>query len=216
MLGKGVYSIAEAAHLVGVHPARLRTWFVGRPGRQTPFFEPDHTRVGGRIAISFRDLVDAWVASQFRERGLSLQSLRRIHSNLQKRFGDKHGFCHESLKTDGRTVFLHAVDDEGREKLLDLLDNQLLMPKVILPFLEQLDFDPVSHLATRWRIASGVLVDPTINFGKPIVTGSCVATAVLAEAYNANEQNAARVASWFNVSEDDVLEAVRFEHRLAA
>jgi uncharacterized protein (DUF433 family) len=215
MLGKGVYSLPEAAHLLGLAPRKLRTWFVGR-GDQKPFFFADHPRVGSDIAISFRDLIDAYVASQFRDRGLSLQSLRRIFANLQSKFGDKHGFCHETLKTDGHSVFLHAVDEEGKEKLVDLLDNQLILTKVLLPFLSQLEFDPGTKLAYRWNVGEGIVVDPSINFGKPVVVGSFVSAEILAGAFEGNNRNAANVAAWFNVSEAQVLDAVRFLKGLQA
>ncbi len=218
MLGLGVYSVSEAAQLTGLRPARIRAWFEGRRGgfEQKPFLKPDYERRGKDIAISFRDLVDAYVASQFRSAGFSLQTLRRVYDNLKKRANGKHGFSHRALLTDGDSVFWHEVrDGREREILVDLKNNQHTLPKVLLPFLTSLDFDPTSALATRWRIADNVVVDPEINFGKPIVVGTGVSTRVLAKCFDANGKDERAVALWYDVRLEDVRSAVMFETHLA-
>lgn len=218
MIGHGVYSIAEAARLTGLHPNRLGRWFKGRsdhPGVQ-PFLISDYPQREGKLAISFRDMVDAYVASQLFQHGVRVPTLRKVYSNLQQRFGDKHGFCHEELKTDGNTVFLHSLTKADREELVDLLNNQLVMPKVLMPFLHRLDFDPISKFAVRWRIAEGVLVDPAMNFGKPVAMGAGVSTHVLYRAYLANNKSVDVVSSWYDVDGAAVMAAVRFEQGLAA
>lgn len=218
MLGNGVYSLAEGARLLRIPAGRLRTWFAGRTNRQQPFLEPDYEKRGAEIALSFRDLVDAFFADHLQAagKGLRLQSIRRIYDNLKKRYGSKHGFCHQDLRTDGRTVFLHESDADGREVLIDMLDRQHVMAKVFLPFLKKLDFDPESGLANRWRIADGVVVDPAINFGKPIVVGSCVSTFVLAQACKGSRGDVRAVASWWDVPVEEVEAAVRFEAQMAS
>ncbi len=222
MLGHGVYGIAEAARLTGLHPTRLGRWFKGRSDHPDvrPFLVADYKARSGRLAISFRDMVDAFVASQLYRHGVRVPTLRKVYQSLQLRFDDKHGFCHEELKTDGSTVFLHLLDrpedKSDREALVDLLNNQRVMPKVLLPFLRSLDFDPISKLAIRWRIADGVLVDPAMNFGKPVSTGAGVSTHVLYRAYLANNKQVDAVSGWYDVDASAVLAAVRFEQGLAA
>jgi uncharacterized protein (DUF433 family) len=218
-LGNGVYSLPEAARLVGMTPQRLRTWFAGRKGRQDAFFQPDYEPRDGQLAISFRDMIDAFVAVQFRDRRWgasrpSLERLRRIYRNAQELLGTKHAFCHQEFHTDGRTLFMKLADAEGHSKLVDLFDRQLMLDKVILPFLKKLDYDPEVQLAYRWNIADGVVLDPQINFGKPVVRASGISTRVLAGAYEANNRNADIVANWWDVSAEDVLAAVQFERTL--
>lgn len=218
MIGNGVYGIAEAAKLTGLKPVRLGRWFKGRADHPDvrPFLKSDYPSKDGKLVISFRDMVDAFVASQLYQHGVRVPTLRKVYQNLQARFDDKHGFCHEELKTDGNTVFLHSLDAPDREALVDLLNNQHVMPKVLLPFLRSLDFDPISKLAIRWRIADGVLVDPGVNFGKPVATGAGVSTHVLYRAWLANHKSVETVSGWYDVDAAAVRAAVKFEQGLAA
>jgi uncharacterized protein (DUF433 family) len=59
------------------------------------------------------------------------------------------------------------------------------------------------------------VVDPARNLGQPSVTHSGVPTRVLAQSAAANG-SAERVALWFEVSPEEVRDAVEFEQSLAA
>ena len=78
-------------------------------------------------------------------------------------------------------------------------------------WLKHLDYDASTKLASRWNIAEGVVVDPRISFGKPVIRSTGVTTFVLANQYKANRKNSGLVADLYDVSEEDVLNAVRFE-----
>src|SRR5947208_9135710 len=98
-LGRGVYTIPEAARLTGLHPARVREWFRKRPpqaGRR-PVFISDYAPLAGDTAISFFDLVDVYVAGQLREYGVSMQTVRRVYKSLAADLDVKHPFCHQQL-----------------------------------------------------------------------------------------------------------------------
>lgn len=222
MIGHGVYSVAEAARLAGVSAGQLGRWFKGRADQpeSKPLLVSDYPTVAGRLAISFRDMIDAFVASQLFRHGVKLPTLRMSYRNLQERYGEKHGFCHEELKdglkTDGSTVFLDSLDAGNRRALVDLFNKQRAIPEVLEPFLKKLDFDPISKLAARWRIADGVLVDPMLNFGKPVAVNAGVSTHVLYRAFLANGQSAEVVSGWYDVDLAAVRAAVKFEQGLAA
>ena len=113
-------------------------------------------------------------------------------------------------------MFARALDSDGAEELMEVLTRQMVFPKIILPFLKTIDYGTVTKLAQRWRIAPLVVLDPRINFGKPIVEGSCISTNILARAYTANDKNAEAVADWYNIHARDVLAAVHFEETIAA
>lgn len=218
MLGNGVYGYREAARLTGLKPACVREWFRSRPGdaKRPPVFSSDYKPVDGGRAISFLDLIDVFVAGQLREHGVSLQTLRRVYVRLQTELNAKHPFCRSELLSDGKIVFTRGMDERGQEELKEVLSRQKVFPSIILPFLKRIDYGEVSRLAERWRIARLVVIDPRISFGKPIVEEYSIPTAVLADAYQANDQDAERVADWFNVNAEHVLAAVEFESNMAA
>jgi uncharacterized protein (DUF433 family) len=69
-------------------------------------------------------------------------------------------------------------------------------------------------LAVAWNIADGVTISPGISYGKPVINQTGVTTYVVANQFKANGENAALVAELFDLSESDVVNAVRFENSL--
>lgn len=216
LLGRGVYTFRDVARLTGLRYARIREWFVGRGARGQRVFAGDYSPVDGDMAVSFLDLVDAFVAGQLRTHGVPLQTLRRVYARLQDRLGTKHAFAHQELLLSGKDIFARTLNDEGEEELIHVLTDQKVFPRILLPFLEKIDFEEVTKLARRWRIAELVVVDPQIGYGKPVVEPAGIATAVLAAAYHANGRDAELVADWFNVHARHVLAAAKFEGKFAA
>ena len=223
-IGRGVYSIPEAAALAEIPPARIRMWFTGRGGKRSiqPLMVPEYERIAERIAISFFDLVDAVVASYCYEngRGVPLRTLRKVYENLSKHMANgRHPFClrnvRDRLRMDGVTVFLEsAVDEDERRKLIDLKNNQHCMPEVLLPFLDKLKFDTHTAMVSRWNIADGIVLDPAINFGKPSVQRCGIPTSLLMQCYEGNNGDECAVARWYQIDPADVRCAVAFERKL--
>jgi uncharacterized protein (DUF433 family) len=216
ILGKGVYDIAEVAKLTGLSAARIREWFRGKRTAAGPLFTSDYAVVNKRLAVSFHDLVDVFIAGQLREHGVPLQTLRKVYKQLQIEFGTPHPFCrNELIATDGKRVFTAGLDRHGREQIVEILGRQRVFPEVIRPFLKKIDYDHATKLALKWRITKQIVVDPEICFGQPIVEEVGIPTAILAAAYAGNRRDPEAVADWYGIKPAHVLAAVEFESRLA-
>lgn len=218
LLGNGVYDYREAARLTGLKPQRIREWFrtPTAAAKRSSAFRSDYKPIDGDCAISFLDLIDVFVAGQLREHGVSLQTLRRVYVRLQEELNTPHPFCRSELYSDGQIVFTRGMDEKGQKELKEVLTHQKVFPQILLPFLKQIDHDAATRLAERWHIAHLVVIDPRLCFGKPIVEEYSIPTAILADAYQANNQDAELVADWFNVNAEHVLAAVAFESNIAA
>ena len=217
MLGNGVYNLTEAARLTGLRPQRVREWFRGRTATAAPTdFPGDYRPVAGHLAISFHDLIEVFIAGQLRDKGVSLQFIRRVHAQLKGQWKPDHPFCRVELRTDGKRIFSCRLDEDGRGDVVDVRTGQKVFDTVLLPFLKKLDYDEATRLARRWAIAPLVVLDPAVGFGKPVVEKFGVSTRVLAAAFAANGRDAAAVAAMFGVDEPHVRAAVAFEGRLAA
>ncbi len=217
LLGHGVYSFSEVQRLTGVSSRRIRYWFLGDSRRKGPVEPRDYSAVLPDDSIlSFLDLVDAMVVGKLREAGVSLQYLRKVYGALRSELGCSHPFSlsQDVLLTDGRQVFVHFADEFGEQQLREVLTRQNAFPEVLLDYMRRIDYDPMSALAERWNIANGIVVDPTRCFGKPIIDGAGVGTAVLAAAFDANAGDQDLVADWYGVAPEDVQLAVEFERHL--
>src|SRR5262249_36402720 len=217
LLGNGVYSFSDAAKLTRLRVQRVREWFRGRAdGSRRPVFQSDYRDLCEDDLVSFLDLVEVFIAGQLRDRGVALQTVRKVHRSLARELEVRHPFCRRELYTSGRRIFTHGLDELGRVEITDVLTKQKVFPTVIQPFLRSLDYDSATAMARRWRIAPRVVVNPAICFGQPIVEAVGIPTSVLFRAFRANGGQADTVADWFGVSRDDVVAAVEFERGLAA
>lgn len=213
MLGQGIYTVAEVSKLTDLRPNRVRSWFKQRPdgSGSGPVFESDYQPADGDYAVSFHDLIDVLVAGAFRDQfQVQMHVIRRAHSLLQERLDTRHPFCHNDLYTDGKEIFLCAANDLNEEVLSEVVSRQQFFPH-IKERLHHIDYNEITKLARRWKIAKGVVIDPLISMGKPTVENSGVTTYVIANQYEANSRNAALVADLYGVSQRDVANAVAFE-----
>jgi uncharacterized protein (DUF433 family) len=80
--------------------------------------------------------------------------------------------------------------------------------------LSRITYGPTTKLAEALAISNGVVINPTVGFGKPVIANTGLTTFVVANQFHANRKNTALVASLFNITERDVKNAVRFESRL--
>jgi hypothetical protein len=216
LLGKGVYGFPEASRLAMVNATNTRRWFLGRPdGGRGPVLKSDIPAVGGRHAVSFLDLIDLRVVGQFRDRGISMGTIRKVYQVLSSELCSPHPFAHADLCVCGKTVLQRMVDHDGLSELREVISGQKAMPKILERFLSDIEYGDGDKLADRWMIADGVIIDPARNFGKPISLASGVGTFALASAYCANRRDAELVASLFDTSSQAVFAAVDFERRFA-
>jgi len=211
MLGEGVYTLTEVARLIAAPPATVRAWFKGRPDRQAaPLFRGEYEPRHGDYAVSFLDLIDTLVASRFRAEGVAMPVVRRSFERMKQDLGTPHPFSHELLYTDGQRVIRHATDEPTDPVMLDVISNQQHFEQMVSP-LSDVNYSAKTRLAEQWRIGDGVLVNPNISFGKPVLEGTGACTYVIYHQFLANDSNASLVADLFELSESQVLQAVRFE-----
>jgi uncharacterized protein (DUF433 family) len=208
MLGKGVYQLGEVTRYAGVPASTLRSWFKWRSDREGngPIFKSDYEAVGRDFAVSFLDLIDAYVARFFRNAGVQPRLIRRAYQILGDELRTKHPFAHTDLCTDGSRI----IRKQAEKGLTDVVSRQTWFAEM-RDWLKHIDYDPETRLAARWCISGGVVIDPAISFGKPVVCGTGITTFVLAQQYFANSENAGLVADLYGVAEDDVMNAVTFE-----
>lgn len=212
ILGRGIYSISEAARLARVTPQQLRAWFYGWPNRAQAINHSDYDVPGMPCrALSFLDLIDALVIAELRKERVPLQYLRRVRDALSRELGAGHPFCYQNLYTQGRHVFIEIADRHNDVHLKELVQNQYAFEDILRPFLKTVEYAKETLTATKWRPFTGVAVDPKLQFGKPIVEAVTVPTSILAAAYAANGKDSARVAEWYGIQAEHVDVAVRFE-----
>lgn len=225
MIGKGIYTVSEAARLTHVHPQTIRRWLRGYTypvqdgARRSPrVVFADYGELDGALSLSFRDLIEIRFVAAFRDYGVTWKTLRAASVNARELFDTTHPFSTRKFRTDGKRVFADMVEeaDSGPdEKLLDIVRDQYAFRRILAPHLYQ-GIEIADDRAIRWwHLNRKVVLDPERAFGQPIVSREGVPTATLAKAL-AVEGSVESVASWFEVKTSSVTAAAEFETLLAA
>jgi uncharacterized protein (DUF433 family) len=220
LIGRGVYSLAEAHRLTGVPAARIRRWTSGyefdSKGRRKfspPVVATELSSELGTPALDFADLLEVRFLNAFREYGVSWTAIRIAAQRARDLTGLSHPFSNKRFSTDGRTILLAFVSETGDEHLLDLVRSQYEIERLISRFLQgEIEFDD-RDAPRRWWPVSGhrrIVIDPQRAFGAPILAAEGVPTRVLANAVEA-EESIELVASLFGVDPVAVAEAVEYE-----
>jgi uncharacterized protein (DUF433 family) len=221
LLGVGIYTPAEAAHLTGIAAGKLVRWLKGHGtgNRHYPaLWNKQITLDDDSTHLGFLDLVQAKMADAFIKEGLTPQKVRRAILLAQDIVDNDHPFATSRFRTDGKTLMLDALSQHEEDApLIDLFKRgQYVMKRLIEPSLKDIEFD--SDIAVRWwplGRGAGIVIDPTRQFGRPIIAESGIPTSVLSAAVKA-EGSVANAARAYSVSVAAVRKAVDFEEKMAA
>jgi uncharacterized protein (DUF433 family) len=200
LVGIGLYTPAEASALIGVPAGKLSRWLKGHRVEGKPYerlWRPMVELEDGTIALGFRDLMEARVADAFISRGLSPQKVRRAIELARELTGEERPLSTARFRTDGRTVFLQMLAEDGADRLIDLFKRQYEFREVVEPSLKNIDFE--AGLPARWwpnGKAAGIVVDPKRAFGQPIEAKSAVPASILAAAADAEGSVEAAARVW--------------------
>jgi uncharacterized protein (DUF433 family) len=213
------YSIAEAARFLKVPAATRRTWALGRAypvtdgkGRFQPLFRPAS---GRPPLLSFWNLIEAHVLRALRtEHGVALRAVRQAITYAEKELEIDRLLLSPQLRSRAGQLFLERYGE-----LINLsLSGQIAMRHVLEAHLVRIEWDahqfPVRlHPFVSREIpdpSMPVVIDPTVQFGRPIVTGHGISTAAIVARIDTGERPE-EVAADHAMTADEIAHAVLYE-----
>lgn len=99
--------------------------------------------------------------------------------------------------------------------------GQLAIPEIVTVHLERVEYDKGRfrfYPFVRERSKAEpkfIVINPAIGFGKPVVAGTGISTAVIASRFNARE-SVPELAREYGLEENQIEEAIRWETRAVA
>jgi uncharacterized protein (DUF433 family) len=210
--GLPAYSIVEAARYVGAPLNTLRAWL----GRQIGFAGVIELP-SDSDQLSFFNLTEAFVINGLRRKhGVPLQRLRHTIEWLQSRVpSSRHPLADLDLSTFAEEVFL----EEDSYLVNATRHGQLALREILEPVLQRVEKDPQGRGAVRLfpftrpapqgspRI---IVIDPRVAFGRPVIAGTGIPTAVLHERWKAGE-SLVSLAEDYHRAPEEIEEAIRYE-----
>jgi uncharacterized protein (DUF433 family) len=217
------YGVAEAAHYLLVPRATLRSWVAGMSygtGTERKLFKPViRPAATSPVALSFINLTEAHVLAAIRRKHrVDMPAVRRAIDYLKKEFGSPHPLADHKFETNGVDLFVErfgqfmSVSQGGQLAVRELLEAHL----------RRIDRDEKGfplRLYPFTRIGGtqqpkNIVIDPFISFGRAVITGTGVSTALVAERFKAGE-SADELANDYGCDREKIEEAIRCELSLA-
>ena len=225
------YLVAEAAHYLNVPVSTVRYWSVGKPVSPSepegesyaPLIEVPEPDVTPTL-LSFVNLVELHVVAAIRRRHeVKMPNLRSAIDYLREHTSDpverRRPLVGRELETDGLDLF---VERYGRLVNVSRA-GQVVIREMLGAALERIERDtdglpirlyPFTRSAVR-QTPSIIVIDPRLSAGRPVISGTGLATEIIAERYEAGE-SVDELAADYERGEKEIEEAIRCELRLAA
>ncbi len=212
-----MYGLAEAALYVRLPMKTLEYWLFGK-GEIKPIINPagKHPR-----ALSFMNLLECHMLAAMRSvYDLKLPKIRRALTHLSMANGYLHPLIEKPLFTNRVDVLIKEIDgilNISRKNKL----GQYEIPEIVETHLERIEYDKKTfkfYPFVRCRAADEpkiILISPNIGFGKPVIAGTGISTAVIASRFNARESIPALMQE-YGLTEAQIEEAIRWETRAVA
>jgi uncharacterized protein (DUF433 family) len=170
-------------------------------------------------ALSFMNLLECHMLAAMRSQyDLRLPKIRRALALLNKTSEFKHPLIEQPLYTKKIDMFfLEDIDKLGKLPR----DRQIKVFEIFEAHLERIEYDKglfKFYPFVRERSAAEpklIVISPEIGFGKPVIAGTGISTAVIASRFNARE-SVPELAKEYGLEEKQVEEAIRWETRAVA
>lgn len=208
------YGISEAAVYLKVPSTTLRYWL--GLSKLPPIIQP---AISNPLRLSFMNLLEAHALAAMKKiYNLRLPKVRGALRKVSEQVPQPHPLVTQVFLTDRRDLFIERMD-----KLVNVSARsaQLSLDFYRL-YLERVEIDPKG----LFRFFPFVLeprpvpaepktieINPLIGFGKPVIAGTAISTAIIASRFNARESIAALAEEYGRTSEE-IEEAIRWERAL--
>lgn len=214
ILESPAYTFTDAASYARVPYQTLRYWVLGRGTTPPLIILPDSEQP----ALSFLNLLECHVLNGLRTKyELQIKMVRRALDTLSAiqgpKYRSRHPLLEVTLSTDGIDLFLDQAGD-----FINLSrGGQTAMREILQTYLQRIVWSETGIpkffpfvVKDRAEEPKMISIVPTIAFGRSVIDGTGIATAVIAARFKAREPIPA-LAKEYGRSTEEIEEAIRWE-----
>jgi uncharacterized protein (DUF433 family) len=202
----------------------LRSWVVGRwypvagqSKRSRPLIHLDDPQ---RQYLSFINLVEAHVLAAIRRRhGVKFAKVRTALDYVKRQFKIERPLIDQTFQTDGLDLFVERYGElinasqEGQRAMKEIIGVYLRrierdakgLPIKLYPFTRDTQAEAAPTSDPR-----GVVMNPAVSFGRPVIAGTGIPVSSIYERYRAGD-SVADLAQDFRLEIGAIEEAIRCE-----
>jgi uncharacterized protein (DUF433 family) len=207
------YGLPEVAVYLKVLSTTLRYWLTGF-SKRPPIIEPVELNP---IRLSFLNLLECHALAGMRKiYNLKLPKVRTALRKVTEKFHSPHPLVNEVFLTDREDLFI--------ERLGQIINVSQRHDQLSLEFyrmhLERVEVDPkgLFHffpfvVAPSPSEPKTIEINPMVGFGKPVITGTGISTAIIASRFNARD-SVSSLAEEYGCTTQQIEEALRWERAI--
>ena len=213
-----LYSQTEAALYLSMPLSTLRYWAIGESRQSRSVSALIDTAVGSN-RLSFFNLIELHVLNSLRrEHAINLPKIRKSLDYVKKELKLARPLLDKDFETDGVDIFIQhygqliKVSSDSRQMMLDGLKLSLKRVKRdnrAIPF----KLFPYTH-STPEQSPRFISMSPQLFSGRPVIDGTGVSTAIIANRYKAGE-SVKSLAEDYDQAIEKIEEAIRCELKAA-
>jgi uncharacterized protein (DUF433 family) len=208
------YGVVEAAIYLKVPYQTLRYWLTGFK-KMPPMIQPVES---GPTRLSFLNLLECHaLAGMRRIYDLKLPKVRSALRKLSEESSRPHPLISEAFLTDRRDLFIERLG-----KAINISRHGQMGLDLYHSHLERVEIDPKGMFRFFPFVVEpdpsepkSIEINPMVGFGKPVIAGTGISTAIIASRFNARE-SIAELAAEYECPPQKIEEAIRWERALPA
>jgi uncharacterized protein (DUF433 family) len=214
------YGTEEVARYLHIPYQTIRYWTLGGVANDPVIRIAQHNPP----LLSFMDLLECWVLASLRHKeGIPMPNIRAAVETLRDKYKSEHSLVQSEFETDG--VHLFVRDAIGLVNLS--MRDQRVLEGIMKAYLRRIDrdiegvarrlypFTRKRYLTASIEVPKVVMIDPTISFGRPVLSGTGISTAVLASRHRGGD-SVQVLAREYGRKTTEIEEAIQWETRTAA
>jgi uncharacterized protein (DUF433 family) len=206
------YGTSEAAVYLRIPYQTLRYWLTGFKTRP-PIIHPVET---DPVRLSFMNLLECHALAGMRKiYDLKLPRVRRALEKVSNDYQQPHPLVSEVFLTDRKDLFIERVG-----KIINVSQHGQMGLNFFQMHLERVVVDPNGLFRFFPFVVQPapsepktIEINPMIGFGKPVIAGTGISTAIIASRFNARE-SIAGLAAEYECTSQQIEEAIRWERAL--
>ncbi len=211
-LGEGIYTVSEVAKLLNLPHQKVHRWIskYWDSDLAQQRLKPYSWRIDRTRAVNFHTLVEMYIFMLLTDAGVAPKRILEAHRWLSKQFNTSYPFAsHEilaNMQTDGKRVFF-----EYAAGTVSLDAQKQFQIEFVKEFFRKLAFDE-GLLATRLfplGRSNSVVIDPSRQFGHPVVGNTNIYPEALYGMYKAGE-SIEFIAHIYQLKEKAVMDAIDY------
>jgi uncharacterized protein (DUF433 family) len=208
------YGVSEAAIYLKVPYQTLRYWLTGFK-KMPPMVQPVES---DPVRLSFLNLLECHVLAGMRKvYDLKLPKVRSGLKHLRERDSNPHPLISRAFLTDHKDLFIEefgSIINVSQHGQVGLDFSRIHLERVKTDSKGMFRFFPFVGQPSPAE-PELIEINPMIGFGKPVIAGTGISTAIIASRFNARE-SIADLAAEYDCPSQKIEEAIRWERALPA